>query len=158
MFDRLANEKTIASPATIFSRVSFLTNIFKGSNILSAFQLAQGYSPSIAGIPPAMVPQQLLDAHVELAAARALHKTMKARPGQTVSPAALHKGMRIWAFYDTSKQNDRKRCIEAKVISADQHFVKCRRSKKCPPMTVAYEHVRIAPKSEFVKELMEKSF
>lgn len=66
--------------------------------------------------------------------------------------------MHIWVFYDTSKQNEGKRCIEARFISADDHLVRCRQSEKGPPINVAYEYIRIAPKTEFVKELMESSF
>lgn len=158
VLDEISRKKTTAIPTAIVSRASFLTNLFKGSSVLSSFQLARGYSPSIAGIPSTIVPKKLLDAHIEMMAARAIHKVLKARASNSLPRHALHKGMRIWVFYDTSKQNERKRWIEARVISADDHLVKCRRFKKGPPLNVAYKHIRIASKTEFDKELMESSF
>lgn len=124
--------------------------MFRGSSILSSFKLARGYSPSGAGILSTKVSQALLNAHVELAAPRAIHKTIKFCPGHSISPATLHKGMRAW-------QNDRKEWVEERVISADDYIVKCKCSAKGPPMSVVYENIRIAPKSEFVKELMRES-
>lgn len=55
VLDPLAKEMTDASPATIVARASFFANRFKESSILSAFQQARVYSPSVAGIPPAIV-------------------------------------------------------------------------------------------------------
>lgn len=79
-----------ATHATIVSRASILTNLFKRSSILSAFQLARGYLPSIAGFPSAIVPQKLLDAHIEPMAAIALHKALKARYSDSLPRHALH--------------------------------------------------------------------
>lgn len=36
--------------------------------------------------------------------------------------------------------------------------MKSRQSRQDHPMTVSYEHVRIAPKSEFIEQLIDKSF
>lgn len=104
----LSRKETDASPATSISGDSFQSNIFKGSSILSAFKQARGYSPSVAGIPPVIVPQHLPDAHIEITAALALHKTVVARSAQAIPATTLHKGTGILVYYVTSKQNDKK--------------------------------------------------
>lgn len=60
-------------------------------------------------------------------------------------------------YYNTSKQNDPARWIEARVLSTGDHMFKCKRTQKGPPMTVAYDHVRLAPESELARELMLES-
>lgn len=64
ILDLLSKEKTEALHATLLSRVSLMANLFHGNAVLSAFQLARGYSPSISGVPSGTIPQELLDAHV----------------------------------------------------------------------------------------------
>lgn len=44
------------------------------------------------------------------------------------------------------------------VFDTDAHVVRCRRSTKGLPMSVSYNHMRIASKSEFVKHLKTGSF
>lgn len=61
------------------------------------------------------------------------------------------------SFYDTSKQSERKRCIEARVVSTHEHFGKCCRNNSGPPMTVALEHVHIAPQNELARQLLDPS-
>lgn len=131
------------------SRASFLTFLFKESPIPTPFQLARGYPSSVAGISASIVPQQFLEDHIELTAARALHKTLREKLIGTIRSELHHKEMQIWVCYDTSKQNDRKHWIEARIIHANRYIVKCSRAQKGPSMTVAYENVCIAPKSEF---------
>lgn len=104
--DCLAKENTDASPAKIVDRALFLTSIFKESRILSTFELARGYLPSVAGILPAMVPYQLLGAHVKMAATRAVHKTLKTKTESILSLVTLKKEMRVWIFL--TRQNKTK--------------------------------------------------
>lgn len=67
----------------------------------------------------------------------------------------LRNRMRVWVFFDTSKQNDPVRWVEARVVSVDENMVKCKRSRKGPTMLVAYEHVSIAPRGDLERELAE---
>lgn len=64
VINSISKEKTDSSAADIVARVSFLTNMFHGNYILSAFQLARGYAPSILGIPSTVVTEDLLAAHI----------------------------------------------------------------------------------------------
>lgn len=106
VLDRLQLEQTIASPATLVARASFFTNIFHGSAVLSSFQLARGYQPSILGIPSSLATSELLDVHTKLTASRALQKVLRSRVPTTHARNALPPGTQVWVFYNTSKQND----------------------------------------------------
>lgn len=57
---KLERENTTASPALLVSRACFMANMFHGSRILIAFQLARGYSTSIAGITARGISQDIL--------------------------------------------------------------------------------------------------
>lgn len=146
-----------ATASTLVARASFLMNMFHGNSILSAFQLARGYAPSILGITSSVVNAELLEAHIETVATRAIQKAMKYRNNNVIPSNKFNEGDRVWIFYKTSKQNERTRWVEARVISAEQHGLKCRRAAKGPPMMVAYEHVRMAPKGKLAEDLLNKS-
>ena len=157
ILSRLSRELTSASPQTLIARASFLTNMFHGTATLSSFQLARGYSPSILGMPSSDVSQELLDAHIESVAIRAVQKVLRSKIPSVRPHTSFKAGMRVWIFFKTSKQNERPRWVEARVVEAQEHILKCRRSKKGSPMRIAYEHVRIAPEGELTRELMGKS-
>lgn len=137
VLERIAKQIADASPAKIVAIASFLANLFEGSSNVREFQLARGYIPSVAGIPSTIVSQQLLDVHVEPAATRAVHITLKVKPGSNLSPVTLDKELRVWTFLDTSKQNERKRWIEDRVNGAHDGLLKCLPSSKGPPITVS---------------------
>lgn len=157
VLSRLSKEQTNASPWTLVSRASFMTNLFHGSSILSAFQMARGYTPSVLGIPSTVVSQDLLDAHIETTAIRAIQRTKRAKDNGVEPKSTFNRGDRVWVFYKSSQQNIPVGWIEARVVEAHEHYVKCRRSAKGPPMSIAYEHVRLAPKSELTNELTRYS-
>lgn len=126
VLDRLPRERFSASTTMTAARASFLTNILKGSKILSPPLLARGYLLSIAEIHSTMVPQHLPDAHLELAAAKVIYKTLNVRPGQSISLSALCKGIQIWVFFIRQKKNNRKIWIEVRVVGNGEHIVKYR--------------------------------
>jgi len=133
VLSRIIKERTDAS------------HLFHGSTVLSSFQLAQGYAPSIAGISKSMVPKELLETHTQRTANRALQKVLRS------------EGVKIWVYYKTSKQNERVRWVSAEVVEARDHLVLCRRAQHSKPMSVAYEHIRIAPTEDMACELMRSS-
>lgn len=155
IFDRISHEQTTASPQTLVARASFLCNIFHGSSILSSFQLARGYSPSLLGIPHSHVPPDLLNAHKSMTDTRALQKLMRSHDNHLVPFSALKSGSQIWVYYNTSKQNDPVRWVRATVVSTTPFYVRCRRSDRGPPMQVAYEHIRMVPEGELANELQQ---
>ena len=80
ILSKIEIENRTASARLQISRASFLTNLFHGNSILSSFQLAGGYSPSILGLPSRVVPVELLKAQIELATNRALQKLFLLKP------------------------------------------------------------------------------
>lgn len=154
---RLALENTTASPSTLVARASFMTNLFHGSSTLSAFQLARGYSPSVLGIPWTIVPEELFNAHIEHAANRAVHRILRSRSPGTVRAENLTPGTRIWAFYKSSKHTEPVSWISASVVEAGAHVVKCRISRKGPPLMEAYEDIRLEPTGKLASELLKRS-
>lgn len=154
VLSKIAKEKTDAHPQTLTARASLLTNLIHGSGVLSAFELAKGYTPSILGIPARHIPEDVMKAHVEISANRALQKVLKSRVPRVVPPSMLHTGREIWVFYKSSQQNIPVGWVSATVVEPRPHYVLCRRSDKGRPMKVAYEHIRIKPSGDLADELM----
>lgn len=125
--------------------------------MLSSFQVALGYAPSIIGKKSTMVTEDLLYAHIETVNTRSLQKAMHSKDNGVEHASSFKKDDLVWVFFKTSKQNERVRWIEEMVLESLPHGVKCRRDKKGPPMTVAYEHFRVARKGDLESELFSKS-
>lgn len=157
IINRLSKEITSATPSTLVARASFMANLFHGSSTLSAFQLARGYTPSIVGIPSTKVPEEMIQAHVENMANRAIQTILRSRLHETTRPSQLPAGTPVWVYFKTSKQNEPVRWIKATVADAGPHVVQCRRSIKGPPLTVSYEDIRIAPRGALTDELLSQS-
>lgn len=100
--------------------------------------MARGYAPSILGIPSSVINPELLEAHIEMVATRVIQKEIKSRNNNVIPRNTFTEGDRGWIFYKTSKQNERTRWVEARVINAEEHGLKYRRAAKGPPMMVAY--------------------
>lgn len=145
-----------ATPSNIIARASFVTNLLRGSRIMSSFQLARGYSPSVHGIPRRIMPQSLLDAHIEREATRALERVRKFNAPNTLSLSSMSTGDTVLVFYRSSKMNEADEWIKAKIVDVRPHQVICRRSVKGPPMTVAIEDVRLLPKGELAQEIVQR--
>lgn len=99
------------------------------------------------------MPADLLEAHKNAVATRALQRIMRSRNTSPVSQNNLREGELIWIFYNISAHNVPKQWIQATVIEATPFLVKCRRSNRGPPMNIAYEHVHLVPKGELAREL-----
>lgn len=104
ILSKLSKESITSLPHTLVAKASFLTNLFHGNATLSSFQLARGYSPSILGMPNSDVSQELLDAHIESVAIRAIQKVMRSKVPNVQPHTSFKAGMRVWVFYQTSKQ------------------------------------------------------
>lgn len=74
---------------------SFLTNMFKGISILSAFQLAKGDFSSIAVLPSSPIFQEIFDARAQVVADCAIPRALWSRRAQGVKPLMLYEEMRI---------------------------------------------------------------
>lgn len=138
---------TLASPL-------FLSNLFSGSRKLNSFQPATGYTPSILGIPSSPVTAELLQAHKEQAATRTLQTVLHSKNPAILHSTILQTGDAVRVYYETSSKSKKKEWVKESVVSAEKHRVLARRSKKGPPLRVAYEDIRMAPKSQFTQALM----
>lgn len=76
---------------------------------MSAFQLPRAFTPSILGIPRSIVSEELLKAHVEMEATRAIEKFMRSRIPNVPDSRLLRPGTEVFIFYDTSIQNGPKK-------------------------------------------------
>jgi len=73
----------------ILSHATFLKNVLYGSKKLSSFEMAKGYTPAICGLSQSQFSSELLKAHQEQVARRALHEFLHSRHTSTVSPDLL---------------------------------------------------------------------
>lgn len=62
--------------------------------------------------------------------------------------------MRVWVFVKASKHNELVDWLQAPVVEYGYHMVKCRRSARGLPITVAYEQIRIASEGDVANEFM----
>lgn len=154
---KLNDENTAATPETLISRTAFLSNMFSGNKLLSSFELVRGYSPSVLGIPRTLVTNALLQAHREQIATRTIQRLMSSRAPHVVRPDMFNPGDPVWVFYRTTKQNEKVGWIQATVVRTEDHYLIARRSRRGPPMRIAYEDVRFAPRSSLTAELLSCS-
>lgn len=96
-------KSSLFTPHQIVTRTVDLSNFFSGSMVLSSFQLARGYRNSILGISPTLCPPDLLSAHAEQYATRALQRAMGSNANKTLSQFAYKLGYIIWIWYKSSK-------------------------------------------------------
>lgn len=153
----LKQNNSTLSPAMILARASFPTNVFMGSSIWRVFQFTRGHSPSILGVPASVVVQDLINAHTEKRAARAIQGALRSKPASTVSTETFHKGVRVWFYYDRSKLDDRKCWSNVRVVSVHDYVVKSRRRKEGLSTAISYEHIRVAPWKKLLRNLTNLS-
>jgi hypothetical protein len=61
----------------LLSHATFLRNLLYGSRILSSFEQARGYQPSVADLPVGIITPALLQAYAEQIARRTLSRLLK---------------------------------------------------------------------------------
>ncbi len=152
---RISAERCSSKTESIIARSCFLSNLFSGSKLLSSFQLARGYSPSILGIPTSTIPQDLLEAYKSQTATRALHKLLHTRAPNTVPTNMLPVNRLIWVYHKSTKHNEPNQWEKARVISCHPHFLIAKgiTATHGPPMKVAYEDIRLVPQGQLTEYL-----
>lgn len=103
--ERLQKGDEKSSPEKIIERALQLKNIIKASKILNAFQLARGYAPSIFGFPRTIIPQDLVDAHMDRESLRAAEIIMNAKTAETNNNSLPTTGRKELIYHKSSKQN-----------------------------------------------------
>lgn len=154
VLDKIQRADAHGTPELILARASFITNMMRGSKIMSAFQMARGYMPSILGIPRSIVSEEILEAHIERESVRALERIMRSKSPDVIDPAQITPGTRVMVFHNSTKHTEPNEWVPAVVVSADEHIVTCRRSQRGPPMNVSHNDLRIMPSGELTDQLM----
>lgn len=155
ILEKLQHDRTDAEAATILSRATFMSNMFAGSHILSAFELARGFSPSVLGIPARIVTSELLQAHKDQQATRALQRLMRSRPIPDMPPNNLRVEEPVFFYYKSSKNNERDEWKSGRIHSLKQHYAIIQSEQTARKTKVAYEDIRIKPQCELTRELMK---
>lgn len=154
LVQRLQAERSDTSDATILNRATFLSNVFECSKLLSSFEMARGYSPSLLGMPPTVVSEELFQAAREQAATRAIQRLLNGRTPSTIPSSVLKQGTPILYFYRSSKASEPVEWRPGTVVNTSAHRVKIR-NKSGAKSFVAYEDVRLRPHSPLTRILME---
>jgi len=152
ILQRLSMDCPGLTVSSLIARAVFLSNLFSGSRIASSFEQARGYTPGICSLPPSIVPPELIAAHREQIANRALHRLLSAKAPNALNAEALQHGMRIWAFL---KSGDKGGEWESLIVNKPlPHYVVARRTPRGRTLHIAYEDIRIPPSHLFNKELI----
>lgn len=139
----------------IITKAIFLSNAFSGSSILSAFELARGYAPSLSGSGSRMVSDDMLQAHKQQAAIRALHRLLRSRTPKVIYQTAIKTGDTVLYFYNSTNNIEPKEWRQGTVEKIYDHYVELRSSAKGPPTRAAFEDIRLKPRQQLAEELMD---
>lgn len=81
---------------------SLLVHMLRENSHLTRFQLTRRYTRSIVGVPSSLMPDKLLDVHVQLATrCTPCHKPHDRTP-RTLRPSELPEGTRVYVNYKSS--------------------------------------------------------
>jgi hypothetical protein len=139
---RLALADSSSPLSVIVARGILCSNALLGNRICSSFELARGYSPAFGSLPQSVLHPGLVDAYHERTAARAIHRMLTAKNPYILHHLLLPPGTPVWTYLKDKKWH---RCL---VAEAKQNFVTVRRHAKGPAMALAYEDLRLAPRSD----------
>ncbi len=136
----------------ILSKATFLCNALRGNAKLSSFELARGYSPSLAGLPQTQTSKETLAAYYEQQSKRALTRMLRSNAPRVIKADLLPPRTPVYYFVKEAKQGKWKKGF---VDEAREHIVivttnSHRRGHK---LRIAYEDIRLVPSSELLYEL-----
>lgn len=133
----MAKENTTADIHLTIARASLASNVIYGRSKLNSFQLVRGYLPGIAGLPPKLLTQEVLDAYTQTSAYRAINAAFKAKDPKHIPSSSISPGDDIFVFHKSTNKSVDIEWIVAKVENVRKHYVECRRSTRGKPMRVA---------------------
>lgn len=157
ILERLQSDNTAQDDSTILARATFLSNLFAGSSVLSSFELARGYTPSLIGQQQIYVTEELLEAHQQQAAVRALQRALRSRTPSSIPPRCIKPGDRVYFYFYTTSHAQKDEWRPGIVKSVHDHFIIIENDPRKPnarPSKIAYEDVRIRPQSDITSILM----
>lgn len=148
ILERLVQADEDSSPEVLVAKACFLSNCLHGTKVLSSFELARGYTPSIVGNPSRKVPSEILDVHKRQSAIRALNQLMRSRHTKLLTKMDINTGDDVAYYYNSTKGNERPEWRQGKVSRILDELVEINTGKKGPVARVAYEDLRIPPRDE----------
>lgn len=154
--ERITKADPDSDVSTLIRKACFLSNCLHGSRILSSFELARGYTPSIVGNPAQKIPAEILHDHKRQTARRALHKLLRARNNKILTKNDVKTDDRVGYFYNSSKGNERAEWREGKVRRVGENMVEVATGKKGRDAKVAYEDLRLIPSASTVEKIMNE--
>jgi len=147
----------VVAKEELLSRATYLSNILYGSKMLSSFELVRGYTPQLAGLPQCQVSTDLMAAHEEQVARRALRLVDKGRQPHAVKPEDLARNDKVYYF----KRGPKFGTWELGFVRAvEPHFVSLssKQEHQGKPIRAAFEDIRRVPESSLLRELDEMDF
>lgn len=138
----------------LLTRVTFLSNLFCDSSLLSSFELVFGYPPALLGVDSIVVPHSPLEAYNDQQCVRALRRLLKSRHSKCLPPQALPPGAPVYYYYKSSKHCESIEWRPGIVISAKQFFVQIS-NEKGRSSNMAYEDIKLKPKLPSTEELAD---
>lgn len=82
-----------------------MSNCIYGYKVIVAFELAKGYVPSIYVNPSRLIPENILIAHKQQEATRALNRMLRTRERKILSANDIKRGDKVLYYYNSSKGN-----------------------------------------------------
>jgi hypothetical protein len=138
--------------AEIISHATYLRNLLYGSRTLSSFEQARGYQPSVLGLPQFFINKDLIQAHEEQVSRRILTRILRSREPSLLSRSILAPGTPVYFYVRATKTSSWQ---SGYVAEALPEYVAVRRQPQARGQTlkIAYEDLRLAPKSSLLQEL-----
>ena len=130
-----------------------MSNLLYGSRIAISFELVRGYIPSIVGLPQSKISDELLQAHQEQCARRALVQVENVRTPKVLSTEELKRDTPVYYLRRVPKPV----WVPAIVRSVEEHIVllSTSTSHSVKPVLAAFEDIRLRPKSNILQEIDE---
>lgn len=111
---------------------------------MSAFELARGYNPSILGLGSIMHTNDMVCAHIQNAAIRALQRLLRSQNRKAIGRTAINTGDEVLYYYHSTK-NGPKEFRSDLSKSVHDHSVEISSNNKLPHTKGAFEDIRINP-------------
>ena len=133
------------------SLAEFITNIMYGNQVASAFEMARGFTPGIAGLSAQALPNSIRVAYEETHARRLLSRIEKSRPLQRSAANIYQNGERVLVHVPGGSRK-RGHWIETTVesVNSDGH-VECGKGRH--RRYIAHEDVRKIPLTSLARNV-----
>jgi hypothetical protein len=136
----------------IIAHATYLRKILYGSRLLSSFEQSRGYQPSIMGLTSCFITPELIQAHEEQIARRALVRLLRSKDSSLLDHSVLAPGTPVYFFTRTGK---RTRWDTGFFAHALPEYVGIRRNpgSRGAVLKIAYEDLRLQPNSSLLQQL-----